>query len=94
MKSHKGKVAEERVWNRGTAYGITRIDVPHTSTGPRVYVLATTGIGMTYGEWVELWSTDSIAWTYLAETLPNLERFGSDKEGWIKAFAAIGIEVF
>lgn len=84
------------VVNRSTRY---RIHVWHPDPvralfeGGPTFLMLETGWEGGCGEWIRL-NEDSIHWSYLAEKVPALADREGDKEGWVKAFAKAGIEVF
>lgn len=91
MSYYKAEVA-----NRGTMYRIHHVvpdAVQALMEGGPVLVLCETGWGMGYGEWMTIHG-ESIAWSYVAEKMPELARRDGDREGWVKAFAAVGITIF
>jgi hypothetical protein len=77
------------VTNAGTVYRIHAHDAGYGVT----YLALETGWGSGYGEWIRLNETE-IHWSYLAEKMPIMAQREGDKPGWVKAFAAAGIEVF
>lgn len=82
------------VTNAGTVYRIHVASISREgSEYPAVFFMLETGWGSGYGEWIRL-DVDSIAWTYLAEKMPEMARREGDKPGWVKVFKAAGVEVF
>ena len=75
------------VTNRGTRY---RLKV---FTGYFRWILAETGWGPGYGEWIQL-DSDSVAWSYIREKMPKLAERDGDRAGWVKAFSEAGVEIF
>jgi hypothetical protein len=81
-----------------TVYRLHVIDEPVMETWDITvnwtrYILAETGWERGHGEWITL-SEDSIAWSYIAEKMPQLAQRIGDRPGWVKAFALAGVEVF
>jgi hypothetical protein len=79
---------EFEVSNRATMYRLIRVAglTAH-------YFLVETGWHRGSGEWIRL-ADDSVSWDYVVEKMPGIARNEGDKEGWVKLFAAAGIEVF
>lgn len=90
------EVFTAKVTNRGTVYTIHYTYPDSVAAlfdgGPGFYMLET-GWSGNNGEWIRL-AENRIAWSYLAEKMPRMARLDGDREGWVKAFAEAGVEVF
>lgn len=77
------------VAHRSTMYRIHKVNSADGSS----FFMVVSGRGGNHGEWIRLIGP-SIAWSYLAEKMPQMARLDGDKEGWVKVFAMAGVEVF
>lgn len=80
------------VHHRATAYTIRAIP---EAGGYTTYLIA--GRFANAGEWITLGddsAAEGIAYSYLAEKMPELARHAGDREGWIMAFRKLGVRVF
>lgn len=90
------EVYKAEVTHRSTVYRIHYTYPDSVSAlfdgGPGFYMLET-GWSGNCGEWIQL-QDNSVAWDYLAEKMPIMAKREGDKEGWVLAFRAAGVEVF
>jgi hypothetical protein len=84
-----------QVEHRATIYRIHVLEVYNVEGGgvARRFVLAESGWGPNYGEWMSL-NEDKIARSYLAEKMPLTWKREGDWDGWKMVFDKAGIEVF
>lgn len=78
------------VHNRGTRY------IAHKFvSGEDQFLALVSGVSGNAGQWITLPVDETaVSWDYLAEKMPEIERWGGDAEGFVKLFAEAGIRVF